>query len=362
MSVPALRPTFAELEGLLAAEGFAPGPDGPAAAPDASDDPPWFTRVLVGVGAWISALLLLCFAGFLFASSIEDVGLVLGAILVGAGTLVLRTSRGPDGAGLFARQCALAATLAGEGLFVFGASKLSHGDLAPALAGLAIAAVVAAFAREPVARFLSTCGAAFALGWVLAVEHAPRAFDVLALVLGAATAWAWLTRPARLERRGEDTLAPVSYALALSFLSTLLIATRMGPLSDWRFDAGLAPPGRPSAIGLGLGAVALALAIRRELRLGPPTPIVGAAMAALALLGPVTPGSPGLVGAAGVLLLALHRRAPILVGMAVVFLFAFLGAFYYMMETTLLAKAAYLSVTGAALLGAAFAISRRRRA
>jgi hypothetical protein len=361
----ALRPTFGEIEARLAADGLTPEADGAAPEPPAEDELlPWFTRVLVGAGAWVSALFLLACLGLLFASSFEQIAIGLGPALVIAGVLVLRWAPGASDVGLFLRQGALAGalacTLAGQGIFAFGVAKLASGDLAPALAALGASVAVVVAAPEPIARFLSTCGAAGAFAWALEAAGLSRTFDVVALVLGAGAAALWLTRPARLARRDEDALAPVAYALTFAFLSTLLFATRVGPFEDFHWhDA--APPGRLSTIGLGLGAVAIAVAIRRELRLGAPTPPTAVAIAALALLGPVTPGSPGLVGAVAVVLLALHRRAPVLLGLALVFLFVFLGAFYYAMTATLLVKAASLAAAGAALLGGALVLSRRAR-
>jgi uncharacterized membrane protein len=128
-------------------------------------------------------------------------------------------------------------------------------------------------------------------------------------------------------------------------------------VSSWN---GVTPPGRPAAVGLGLAAVALALLARRDLRLGRLAPLPSVALAALALLGPATPGAPGLAGALAVLLLAVHRREPLLLGTAVVFLVAFLGAYYYVLSTTLLVKAGLLALAGAALLGGALAFGRRR--
>jgi hypothetical protein len=361
VSAPALRPTFGEIEARLAAEGLAPEAADAAPQPVADDVLlPWFTRVLVGVGAWMSALFGLAIFGLAFGSDFESAAIVVGPVLIVGSVLVLRAAISPSGGAVFMRQCALAGLLAGQVAFVIGVAKVTSGELPPALASLAVAVSVAVVVTEPVGRFLSTASAAAAFAFALAAAGVARAFDVVALVLAAATSALWLTRPARLERRGEDLLAPAAYALALALLTTLLFATSVGPFDEFRWHH-VRPPGHPAMIGLGLGAVALVIAIRRELRLGAPSPVAAAAIAGLALLGPVTPGSPGLVGAVLVVLLALHRRAPVLLGMALVFLFFFLGAFYYALTATLLVKAAYLGLAGAALLAGALVLGRRAR-
>jgi hypothetical protein len=195
---------------------------------------------------------------------------------------------------------------------------------------------------------------------MLVALQVPRALDVLALVFAAVAGALWLWRPARFARVGEDALAPVAHAVTLALLATLLVATRLGPFGDTSSWNDVAPPGRPAAVGLGLAAVALALLARRDLGLGRLAPLPSVALAALALLGPATPGAPGLAGAIAVLLLALHRREPVLLGTAVVFLIAFLGAYYYVLTTTLLVKAGLLALAGAALLGGALAAGWRR--
>jgi hypothetical protein len=321
---------------------------------------PWFTRVLVGAGAWASALFALGLFALTLGRNFESAALVVGLLLILAGVVILRVASSSSTGAVFVRQGALAGLLAGQVAFVIGVAEFTRGDRPPALAALAVTVGVAIVVTESVGRFLSTLSAAAALAFVLATAGIARTFDVIALVLAAATGALWLTRPARLERRGEDTLAPAAYALALALLSTLLFATGLGPFEDFRWYR-VAPPARPAMIGLGLGAVSLVIAIRRELRLGAPRPVAAAAIAGLALLGPVTPGSPGLVGAVFVVLLALHRRAPVLLGLALVFLFFFLGAFYYAMTATLLVKAAYLALAGAGLLGGALVLGRRAR-
>lgn len=362
MSAPALRPTFGEIEAGLAAEGLAPETAGAAPARAADDvSLPWFTRVLVGAGAWLSALFALGLLALSFGRNFESAALVGGLLLIVAGVFILRAAISSSAGAVFVRQGALAGLLAGQVAFVIGIAEVTHGDWPPSLAALAVSVGVAIVVTESVGRFLSTLSAAVALAFVLATARIARTFDVLAIVLAAATGALWLTRPARLERHGEDPLAPAAYALALALLSTLLFASGLGPFKELRWNH-VRPPSYPAMIGLGLGAVSLVTAIRRELRLGAPHPVTAAAIAGLALLGPVTPGSPGLVGAVFVVLLALHRHAPILLGLALVFLFFFLGAFYYDMTATLLAKAAYLALAGAALLGGALVLGRRARA
>lgn len=356
----ALRPTFGELASILAAEGHVPEP---ALAPPATlddDELPWFVRILVALGAWLSASFILGLCAAAFASALESVALVLGLLLVGVGAAVVRSQRDRStGAALFLRQGALASVLAGQGLVIFGASHVGS-ELVAAGAAIAIAIVTIVVVRDPSARFLSAFGACAALAWLLVAVEVPHALDVVALIFATTAGGLWLTRPARFARTGQDGLVAVAYALTLALLATLLFSTSLGPFADASSWRGMSPPGRPAAVGLGLAAVALALRVVRDLRLGRLGPFESVALACVALLGPVTPGAPGLAGAIAALLLALHRREPVLLGLAVVFLVGFLGAYYYGLSTTLLVKALLLAVAGVALLGGALFAARRR--
>ena len=96
-----------------------------------------------------------------------------------------------------------------------------------------------------------------------------------------------------------------------------------------------------------------------EARAPRPSPVHAATLAALALIGFVTPAVPGVAAAVGVLLLALHRRNPVLLGLAVTFLFVFLGLLYYSLAATLLSKSLHLMGAGLLLLAGAWWAGRQ---
>ena len=69
--------------------------------------------------------------------------------------------------------------------------------------------------------------------------------------------------------------------------------------------------------------------------------------------------SPGVLGALLVLALAFHRRNPILLGLALLFLVGFAVAFYFRLDLSLAAKSGVLLASGALLLGLREYVRRR---
>src|SRR5690606_25144366 len=103
---------------------------------------------------------------------------------------------------------------------------------------------------------------------------------------------------------------------------------------------------------LGLAAVTLYSAWRMLEEHGAPLRSAAGVtvLVALGVTAALTLRTPGVIAAAGVLALAFHRRAVLLLGLGVVFLIAF-GALYYCgLSRSLLAKSGALVGSGLALL------------
>lgn len=345
------RLAWTDIAATLAAEGHAAAPDRQTAVP--SPEIPWFVRGLTGLGAWISALFIMGFVELMSSSASEGaVFLGFGVLLVGAGVGVLRAPRGD-----FLTQLGLAGSLGGQALIAIGVARATDSDTGTALVALLLSLGLTAAVWARVHRFFTTLGAALALGYLVVEGHLPRGLDVLTLVFAIAASLVWLDQPRRLAATGRDALAPVGYALVVALFGVLLLSVADG--SHLPLD--LPPPSRIACAGLGLIDVALALTILREHGRLPPPPAPAIGLLVLALLGVATPGTPGLPGALGVLILGFHRRNPLLVGLASVFLVVFLGAFYYSLQATLLVKSVYLMTSGA-LLALGPLLVRRRRA
>jgi hypothetical protein len=120
-----------KLEALLA-RSVAEGVIGPAEADAArrsldhgrtGEETPWFLHVLIGAGAWLSALFLLGFMGLVGSGILASSGvaaIVVGGLLTAA-AMQMRRKRG----GTFIGQLCLSFSLAGQGVILMGVAQLA---------------------------------------------------------------------------------------------------------------------------------------------------------------------------------------------------------------------------------------------
>jgi hypothetical protein len=349
-----LRRSWEEILEQLRAEGVAlpaPAPAIPEGPAEASESP-WFVRALLGVGAWVAALFALGSIGV--AAGGLGAFVPMGALALAAGVGLLRVR-----AGEFVRQLGLACSLAGQLALAIGLADEVHDTVVLAAVALVAEGLLARLVADPIHRFSSTLLAATAATALLLGLHVPAPFDLAVLILAAGVGLFWVRQPDRLRAGGVDPWTPVGYGLALALFGVLLFALLGGVLRISTVLGAEVAMGRLASGGLGLATVALALRISTEAGVPRPTPLHAAGLGALALIGLVSPGTPGVAAAAGVLLLGLHRRNPLLAGLAIVFLIAFLGLLYYSLAASLLVKALHLVIAGTVLLAAAWRLRRK---
>jgi len=349
-----LRRSWGEILEQLRADGAvvpAAPPTPPAETVADAAPSPWFVRVLLGIGAWVSALFLFGAIGIAVG---KDGLLPIGALALAAGVGLLRTRGGE-----FLRQLGLSSSLVGQLAIAVGVLVALNNVTALATVGLVVEGLLVRVVAYPVHRFSSTLLAAAAGTTLLARLGVPAHFDLAVLALAAGAGALWIDQPRRLRPAGVDPWTPLGYGLVLALFGLLLLALSGSALPMWPLSDANAATGRLASGGLGLATVALALHISAEAGRSRPTPLHAAALAALALLGFATPASPGVAAAAGGLLLGLHRRNPALVALAIVFLITFLGLLYYSLAASLLVKAVLLMTAGVVLAAAAWLLHRR---
>ena len=358
MEAQQLRPTIKQVLGQLSEEGLV-APDAVARARvvydlSAQEAPlPWYVRVLVGGGAWVSTLFVLVFlgmAGLLFQGVVT---MFLGALCAGAGLWLRRVqSSGRVQSSDFLVQLSLSLNLAGRGMIYFGLAPQDNGGQAlVACAAFGIELAMVAVFPDAVNRFLSTIGAWTALLVLLRIADAPPALhDVVLALLGALTAAAWVMQP-RLLLRFPEHHSPVAYGLSVALLASM-VSSRMG--ADGRL---LWLPGLfMIAVSMVTGEMIL-----QELRIEGGRARLQVA-AVVCLLGMLTLGSPGVTAALLLMALGGHRRAPLLVALASGALVLFGFIFYHDLELTLLLKSGLLLGSGLLLLGARAMVERGRSA
>lgn len=344
------RPTLAA---LLAGAGLDPDParDALRAHDDEGGESPWAIRILVGVGAWIAAIVLLVFAVLLDLAT-EQTALFTGTVSIAAAVALRRTA---DRASVFRSQFALSLGFAGHGVLLVHIGD-DGGIIAAALTALVLGVAMLFAMPDPVHRFASTALAG--AGLLVAVYEAtesPTALELAAAVLVLLFAGAFEYEVRWQRSRWADLQLPVGYGLAAG-LAAGLLAMSLGELPR--------APVVGAALAGALGALAFVTA--RELGAGrgggrSVGAIVGGLALVVALLALVHQ-APGIVAALLGMALGLRRAHPVLFGASVLFLVYFLGAWYYQMELTLFAKAAALALPGLGLLAARGLLRARRPA
>lgn len=326
--------TDAQLEAARAAAGAVRAPT------------PWFVRLLVGVGAWVSAgvLVLLLALGELFHGATSMA--VIGALSYGLG-LLLRRAVTSD----YLVQLSLAAGLGGATMLLWGVKDATDGLGTTLAVTFLLCAVTVALFPDWLMRFIGTAGACVTL--VLSFQELELGPDgaVAAVAVAAGLAWhheaRWFELPwARPLQR------PVAWGLVVSLLAFQLstVTTDLG--AELRVG-----PAATLSVALALGV--LVVAVAREQRAPLASEPVLVALAAVALLAAVLLRSPGVLAALYVSALAFHRRSPVMLGLATVFLVGFLASFYFRLELTLLERSLLLLASGAVLLGLREYLRRR---
>ncbi|MGO4326969.1 DUF4401 domain-containing protein [Cupriavidus sp. 2TAF22] len=343
----------------LAARGLAHGQ--PAQDPART---PWAVRLLMGLAGWLGAVFFLAFLlGSVFVAA-RDNGAAMA--LCGAAMIALAAVLYARRSGTALEQFALAVSLSGQGLLVFGASQAYGGSRlleTPAFwAALAmLEAVLYAVMPNRLHRCLAALGAwtgvalALHLGMTPGLRHFWQSMALslgwlapLALALLTGFVWA----EGRLSAAGrQGWLEPAADATLLFALSAALVVTGLGLPYAFLFDDGAAHQAGPywtAGALCGVVLVALVLAESGRLRLRPPVRAI--AVAGAALLAALLAGAPAVLAAVLALGLALRRGSLPWLGLAVATLAAGFIWYYSALHWTLLAKSATLVAAGVAVL------------
>ena len=359
-----MRLTMAEVLNRLVAERLA-APESIQRARDAlraeaRDARPWFVTAAAGFGAWLATLLLLSFFGIAIVDGAAG-GLIVGAACI-AGAIKLRKADGAE----FARQLALALSLAGQSLVISSVGRATESLAAGAVAGLALCVALLPRFPDRVHRFLSGAIAVGCVATLLYSTHLPRSGDLMVLALLGGIAWIWRWGDGPRDAARDEMLEPVGYALVIALFAALSVGLAM----RWAVEMG-EPFGREirtahfgglTSLGVTVAMVLLQLAIYGELdERGPSVrrEIVAASVVFTLLLAAVTWSTPGILAALGILLLGFDRRRPVLVGLAVLFVLGFGAFYYYSLRMTLLDKSLVLLASGGLLIFGHFFLTSR---
>ena len=324
------------------------------AAPDANT--PWYVRVMLGVAGLIGGAFLVGFVvlGMKFLENSPAAAAILGLVLIGGAYAMFRGSATSD----FAAMFALAVSIAGQTLFVWGAHEMFFRDSNAAM--WALVAAIEAFLAAYMPNYLHRAGSAYAAAIAFAFALGSVGVGFIAPgIVAAVFAWLWLSE-ARLARE-HSRVTPAAYGFTLAFIQ--LEATALfgrTALLDMKLDASLPfwlLRASEAIVAVVLVLVVIVLVRREGLRLSDKRAL--AAVVAAIAIGAVSLKAPGIAGGLAIAILGFAAGNAVLRGLGVAGLLFYVGAYYYLTELTLLEKSITLAVTGLVLLGARAVVLKR---
>jgi hypothetical protein len=344
MSVPM---SFREVLERLGAEGLLPTQ--PASLRVFSVQPPaqspWYVRMFAGLGAWVSALLLLAFLGAIDVLQSEAATLILGLIACGVAVAFSRMRERGD----FLSQLALSLSLLGQTMFTVAMAMLLDEPAPTALAVIALELLLISAYADQFHRFLSGLAIVGALLVILGAAEQLDLIHGLLIGLAALAAAVSVNEYALLPSRWWTVVHPLRYSAIVALLGLLILPLQREFGIGWWWV---------SALGLGAILAFMSWLIVRDLGvnwrrgwlLGALALTVGVAVLSIKM--------PGVAAALLVLTLGFWRSNRVLMGLAAAALVFYLGAYYYSLQLTLLSKSLAMLGAGALLLALRWAATR----
>jgi hypothetical protein len=308
-------------------------------------DSPWYIKTLLGCCGWLAALFIVGFIGTAFQVVFDTpiIAGVVGAMLAAGAFVLLRLD-----ANEFVEHLGLATSVAGQGLMIFCIFELiDHGGGVAWLLVAMLQAALAVLMPNFVHRVVSTLLAALAVAMACNELHIP--YGIGGIVMFGAS-WCWLNE-FRYPRRIK-TVHAIGYGLTVALVA--LKATSI---------FGYGTPGRlfsqehhfytqPWLGELVIGAVTL-FVVYRILR-SYHVPLNGrlsmTAMLTALLICAVSMTVQGVTVGMVIVSLGFFRANRVLLGLGIVSLLFYTSSYYYLLDTTLLAKSQSLLVVGLTLL------------
>jgi hypothetical protein len=349
------------LEQLHAEGGLAGDPVIVAEGLRTGDRGPWFVAALQSLAGWLAAIFLIGFALEVVRLR-SDTGLLSAGGLACAAAAVAAWSGAARSA--FVEQLILALSLAGAALASVGLVGLAGGPNHPAAALAVLTFVLLLVLANPtfVHRLLMSLAAVAVLHWLVYLLHIPYAVQGLVVLFGTAAATLWLHESHWTCPRWNALVRPLAYALALALPGMLWLSALQQALDPnlVRLVTGRAAFAPWWLAGLGLAGVLgyVAWEVMGEWA-GTEAAAVRLRIAvAVALGAAVVHRAPGVLAGLLLLVLGFQRGNRLLQGLGVLALLAYLAAYYYSLELTLLAKSAVLAASGTLMLGARLFLHR----
>ena len=307
---------------------------------------PWWLMLLQTLAAWVASVLIL--SSFMLPLTLLGdhavVRALAGVLLCALAVALFRRDR------LFTGQMALAFSLAGQALVVSatgsGWGAFFDGGRLWAVTGLAIAAAMMWPRSTSLHRSLCALLMAFHAGALIG-EGAGLA--VYGAGLAAAVAGLWLSRPQWAATRNGGQLAAFARGGTVAALALPAIVGVVGA-GAWRFVLASGAPFAPQSGVLSIAAGLMLVAVVAHLTTTADGRTRRAALAAALVLAIVSQPAPGLLVAASLALACVHGGHRGFAALALAAAVAYVGEYYYRLDTTLLMKSALMVISGGVLL------------
>jgi hypothetical protein len=339
--------SFREVLERLGAEGLLPAQSASlrvfSVQPPAQS--PWYVRVFAGLGAWISALLLLAFLGAIDVLESQAATLALGLIACGVAVALSRMRERGD----FLSQLALSLSLLGQAMFTVAMAMLLKEPAPTALAVIALELVLIIAYADQFHRFLSGLAIVGALLRILGAAEQFNLIHGLLIGLAGLAVAVSINEYALLPSRWWTIVHPLRYSAIVALLGLLVLPLLSAFAIGWWWV---------SALGLGAILALVSWLIVRDLDVGWRRGWLLVALALAAGVAVFSVKMPGVAAALLVLTLGFWRSNRVLLGLAASTLVFYLGAYYYSLELTLLSKSLAMLFAGALLLALRWAATR----
>lgn len=317
---------------------------------------PWWLMLLQTLAAWVASLLIL--SSFMLPLAVVGDSAVAralaGALLCAAAIALFRRER------LFTAQMALAFSLAGQALLVSASGPGWGAFFDGGRHWAAIGAGVAAAMMWPPSASLhrSLCAVLLAAHVGALIGDGPG-MEAYAACLTAGVAVLWLARPRWAGTAHGGRVAALARGGTVAALALPVIVGLSGEdAARWLPGAGASFARSVDVLSIGAGlvfvAVAGALASAAGRRVGL------SALAAALVLAIVSQPAPGLLVAASLALACFHGGHRGLAALALAAAVAYVGEYYYRLDTTLLLKSGLMALAGAVLLALRHALRAPR--
>lgn len=311
---------------------------------------PWWLMLLQTLAAWVASVLVL--SSFMLPLAVLGehalVRAIAGVSLCALAVGLFRRDR------LFTGQMALAFSLAGQALVVSatgsGWGAFFDEDRLWAVGGFAVAAAMMWPPSNALHRSLCALLMAFHAGALIGEgEGVGLRLGVYGVGLAAGVAALWLSRAQWSATRKGSQLAALARGGAVAALA---LPGVVGVAGDdvWRFVITGGAPFVAQIDALSVGAGLLLVAVVGRLTVATEGRMRWGALAAALVLAVASQPAPGLLVAASLALACFHGGHRGFAALALAAAVAYVGEYYYRLDTTLLMKSALMAISGGLLL------------